>query len=47
MVEGWGVGEGIGRGMWGKKDIYIKVLSTGDVFYSRVYMFYVLCLSVL
>ena len=49
MVEGWGGGEGIGRGMWGKKDIYIyiKVLSTGDVFYSRVYMFYVLCLSVL
>ena len=24
-------GEGIGRGMWVKKDIYIKVLSTGDV----------------
>ena len=47
MVEGWGGEEGIGRGMWGKKDIYIKVLSTGDVFYSRDYMFYVLCLSVL
>ena len=44
MVEGWGGGEGIWRGMWGKKDIYIKALSTGDVFYSRVYicfMFYV------
>ena len=41
MVEGWGGEEGIWRGMWGKKDIYIKVLSTGDVFYSRVYMFYV------
>ena len=37
----WGGGEGIGRGMWRKKDIYITVLSTGDVFYSRVYMFYV------
>ena len=48
MVEGWGGEEGIGRGMWGKKDIYIyiKVLSTGDVFYSRAlgficFMFYV------
>ena len=39
--RGVGRGEGIWRGMWGKKDIYIKVLSTGDVFYSRVYMFYV------
>ena len=45
MVEGWG---GNWEGDVGEEGyIYIKVLSTGDVFYSRVYMFYVLCLSVL
>ena len=41
-----GRGVGRGRGNWegdvGEEGyIYIKVLSTGDVFYSRVYMFYV------
>ena len=55
---GWGIGRGwgggdseggreLGVGMWGRMIyIYMKGLSTGDVFYSRVYMFYVLCLFV-
>ena len=48
-VGGRGTGRGgvkeLGVGMWREEYIYMKILSTGDVFYSRVsysrvYMFY-------
>ena len=43
-VGGRGTGRGgvkeLGVEMWREEYIYMKILSTGDVFYSRVYMFY-------